>query len=218
MTAPDWLRLGGGLTALRLADGRSLRLLTDREILEARREGLTMEGDRALNSNACLLARALVREGEPVYLSGRAVRKALSPEEIQDLAGAWAAFDRRENPGLTAPTDRVEDLKNALGGTRRIALCRELTNRNEEIMRTTLHDAIAYYQEQDPRGEYVLVLEGGEGLQKDDSLSLLTTLSPAEHVAYYEKVGMKRMDAIKAAAKDRGMTKSDLYRLLCEEK
>ena len=116
MTAPDWLRLGGGLTALPLADGRSLRLLTDREILEARREGLTMEGDRALNSNACLLARALVREGEPVYLSGRAVRKALSPEEIQDLAGAWAAFDRRENPGLTAPAARVEDLKNALNG------------------------------------------------------------------------------------------------------
>lgn len=114
MTAPDWLRLGGGLTALPLADGRSLRLLADREILEARREGLTMEGDRALNSNACLLARALVWEGEPVYLSGRAVRKALSPEEIQDLAGAWAAFDRRENPGLTAPADRVEDLKNAL--------------------------------------------------------------------------------------------------------
>ena len=55
MTAPDWLRLGGGLTALPLADGRSLRLLTDREILEARREGLTMEGDRALNSNACLI-------------------------------------------------------------------------------------------------------------------------------------------------------------------
>jgi hypothetical protein len=116
MTAPDWLRLGGGLTALPLADGRSLRLLTDREILEARREGLTMEGDRALNSNACLLARALVREGEPVYLSGRTVRKALSPEEIQDLAGAWAAFDRRENPGLTAPEARVEDLKNALNG------------------------------------------------------------------------------------------------------
>ena len=108
MTAPDWLRLGGGLGALPLADGRSLRLLTVREVLEARRESLELEGDKALCSNACLLARALVREGEPVYLSGRAVRKALSPEEIQDLAGAWAAFDRRENPGLTAPEARVE--------------------------------------------------------------------------------------------------------------
>lgn len=116
MTAPDWLRLGGGLTALPLADGRSLRLLTARELMEARREGLTIEGDRVLNSNACLLARALVRDGEPVYLSGRAVLKDLSPEEIETLAGTWAAFDRRENPGLTAHPDRVEELKDRLKG------------------------------------------------------------------------------------------------------
>ena len=116
MTAPDWLRLGGGLTALPLADGRSLRLLTAREVLEARREGLTLEGDKALGSNACLLARALVREGVPVYPNGRAVLEDLPPEEIETLAGAWAAFDRRENPGLTTQPDRVEDLKAALKG------------------------------------------------------------------------------------------------------
>lgn len=114
MTAPDWLKLGGGLTALPLADGRSLGLLTAREVLEARREGLSMEGDKALCANACLLARALVREGERVYPSGRAVLEDLAPEEIEALAGAWAAFDRRENPGLTAPTDRVEEIKAAL--------------------------------------------------------------------------------------------------------
>ncbi len=116
MTAPDWLRLGGGLTALPLADGRSLRLLTAREVLEARREGLALEGDKALCSNACLVARALVREGQPVYSSGQAVLEDLSPEEIEDLAGAWAAFDRRENPGLTASADRVEELKKTLKG------------------------------------------------------------------------------------------------------
>jgi len=116
MTAPDWLRLGGGHTALPLADGRSLRLLTVREVLQACREGIDLEGDKALNNNACLLARALVREGEPVYPDGRAVLAALSPEEIESLAGAWAAFDRRENPGLTAHPDRVEDLKDALKG------------------------------------------------------------------------------------------------------
>lgn len=114
MTAPDWLRLGGGLTALPLADGRSLRLLTSREVLEARREGMTLEGDRALCSNACLLARALVREGEPVYPSGGAVLEDLSPEEIESLAKTWADFDRRENPGLTASVDRVEELKEKL--------------------------------------------------------------------------------------------------------
>jgi hypothetical protein len=116
MTAPDWLRLGGGLSALPLADGRRLRLLTAREVLEARRESLELEGDRALCSNACLLARALVREGEPVYPHGRDVLEDLSPEEIEKLAGLWADFDRRENPGLTAHPDRVEDLKAILKG------------------------------------------------------------------------------------------------------
>ena len=116
MTAPDWLRLGGGPAALPLADGRCLRLLTAREVLEARRESLELEGDTALCSNACLLARALTWEGERVYPDGQAVLEALSPEEIETLAGAWAAFDRRENPGLTAPADRVEDLKAALKG------------------------------------------------------------------------------------------------------
>ena len=105
MTAPDWLRLGGGRSALPLADGRNLRLLTVREVLEARRESLDLEGDKALCSNACLLARALVRAGEPVYPHGRAVLADLSPEEIERLAGIWADFDRRENPGLTAHRD-----------------------------------------------------------------------------------------------------------------
>ena len=116
MTAPDWLRLGGGPTALPLADGRSLGLLTAREVLEARRESLELEGDTALCSNACLLARALTWEGERVYPDGQAVLEALSPEEIETLAGAWAAFDRRENPGLTTHPDRVEDLKATLKG------------------------------------------------------------------------------------------------------
>ena len=116
MTAPDWLRLGGGPAALPLADGRSLGLLTAREVLEARRESLELEGDTALCSNACLLARALTREGERVYPDGQAVLEALSPEEIESLAGAWAAFDRRENPGLTADAQRVEELKAALKG------------------------------------------------------------------------------------------------------
>ena len=116
MTAPDWLRLGGGLSALPLADGRSLRILTAREVLEARRESLTLEGDRALCANACLLARALTREGKREYPSGQEVLDRMEPEKIEALASAWAAFDRRENPGLTADAQRVEDLKAALKG------------------------------------------------------------------------------------------------------
>ena len=110
----------------------------------------------------------------------------------------------------------LADLATALGETRRIALCRELTKRNEEIQRLTLGEAIAYYEANEPRGEYVLVVEGGNGCVTDAKNDVLLQLSPADHVAYYEKQGMRRMDAIKAAAKDRSMQKNELYRILCE--
>ena len=98
------------------------------------------------------------------------------------------------------------------GAGRKISLCRELTKLNEETIRITLADAVALYNEKEPRGEYVLVLEGGEKNATVDNP--LLTLSPEEHTAHYEAQGMKRMDAIKAAAKDRGMSKSEFYKLL----
>ena len=109
----------------------------------------------------------------------------------------------------------LADLEKTFGGTRRISLCRELTKRNENIHRTTIAGAVAYYTENEPRGEYVLVIEGGDGKREASPTEALCLIAPAEHVAYYEKQGMKRMDAIKAAAKDRGMPKNELYRQLC---
>ena len=113
----------------------------------------------------------------------------------------------------------LAELLQTLGGARRISLCRELTKRNEEILRTTLAQAVTHYEQNDPRGEYVLVIEGGEARDGEEAspAAALSLLAPAEHVAYYEKQGMKRMDAIKAAAKDRGMAKNELYRILCGE-
>lgn len=107
------------------------------------------------------------------------------------------------------------DLSETFGAERRLALCRELTKLNEEIIRTTLGAAIGYYEENAPRGEYVLVLEGAEeaGISFTEENPLLS-LAPEQHVAHYENQGMKRMDAIKAAARDRGMPKSDLYKIL----
>ncbi len=105
----------------------------------------------------------------------------------------------------------LSDMEEIFSSDRRIALCRELTKLNEEVIRTTLGGAVKEYESNEPRGEYVLVVEGGKRRQENNPLS---ALSPEEHVAYYEKSGMKRMDAIKAAAKDRGMSKSDLYKLL----
>ena len=98
-------------------------------------------------------------------------------------------------------------------GDRKIALCRELTKLNEEIIRTTLSCAVSLYDEKSPRGEYVLILEGADPKEVEESSPLLS-LSIEEHVSHYEEAGLARMDAIKAAAKDRGVSKSELYKLL----
>ena len=108
----------------------------------------------------------------------------------------------------------LEDMLSAFGGERRISLCRELTKLNEEVERTTLSDAVEAYSVREPRGEYVLIVEGGEGEQSNDGSGELCALSPEEHVEHYISAGLGRMDAIKAAAKDRKMTKSELYKLL----
>ena len=111
-------------------------------------------------------------------------------------------------------TETLEEFASTFGDDRAIALCRELTKRNEEILRTTLGGAIAHYRENAPRGEYVLIVAGGSGSRAEETASPLLALSPADHVAYYEKQGVARMDAIKKAAKERGMPKNELYRLL----
>ncbi len=104
----------------------------------------------------------------------------------------------------------LADMAAAFGEGRRIALCRELTKLNEQAHRTTLGEAVRHYEAHEPRGEYVLVIEGGTAVK----LNPLADLAPEEHVAYYEREGHGRMDAIKLAAKDRGMSKSELYKLL----
>ena len=76
-------------------------------------------------------------------------------------------------------------------------------------------EAIRLYEEKEPLGEYVLVVDGST--QKESQDNPLLSLSPEEHTAHYEAQGMKRMDAIKAAAKDRGMSKSEFYKLLVED-
>ena len=114
-------------------------------------------------------------------------------------------------------TDTLAELAAAFGGARQIALCRELTKRNEEILRTDLDGAILHYEANEPRGEYVLILAGGTAAPTAEESAVLD-LSPAEHVAQLEAEGLSRMDAIKAAAKARGMAKNELYRILHTEK
>ena len=111
--------------------------------------------------------------------------------------------------------DTLKDMAAIFGEARKISLCRELTKLNEEVIATTLGEAVRYYENNDPRGEYVLVVEEGDGRsQKDEEKDKLLSLSPEEHVKHYENEGLARMAAIKAAARDRGLSKSEMYKLL----
>jgi len=99
---------------LRLSGGRSLRLLTAMEVIEARREAEELvreDREKALCSNACLLARALERRGTPIFADGQAVLEGLRAEEIGELARQWARFNRREHPGTGWGVQAVEALK-----------------------------------------------------------------------------------------------------------
>ena len=101
---------------LELGDGTQLRLLTAFEILEVGREaaGLTVrDREKALCSNACLLAKAVVRDGKPVFRDGAEVLERLRVEEIAELSCRWAEFNRRENPSPEDEEERVDELKKA---------------------------------------------------------------------------------------------------------
>ena len=100
-------------------------------------------------------------------------------------------------------------------GQRRITICRELTKKFETIMPTTLSDALIYYESNEPRGEYVLVLEGRsvEEIEAEKQKSF-EEMSIEDHVELYEKQGFDHKEAMKKAAKDRGITKRDVYQHL----
>lgn len=104
-------------------------------------------------------------------------------------------------------------LRDAFGDSRRVALCREMTKLNEEIVRTDLASACALFENADPRGEYVLVIEG----KKKDERPFFEHMTVKEHVAFYEASGLSRMDAMKAAARDRGVGKGQIYKEMLEE-
>lgn len=100
-------------------------------------------------------------------------------------------------------------------GQRKITLCRELTKKFETVFLTTLKDALAYYEENEPKGEYVLVLEGKN--RKELLLSEQAKwdeMSIEEHMALYENQGIDRKSAMKMVAADRGVSKRDIYQAL----
>ncbi|MBQ7832312.1 MAG: 16S rRNA (cytidine(1402)-2'-O)-methyltransferase, partial [Lachnospiraceae bacterium] len=111
----------------------------------------------------------------------------------------------------------LAELMDALGD-RKITLCRELTKKFETVMPTTLADAISFYEENEPKGEYVLVLEGKSlKLRKEEKQKEWQQLSIEEHMEFYEEQGIDHKEAMKKVAKDRGISKRDVYQYLLEK-
>ncbi len=111
----------------------------------------------------------------------------------------------------------LEDLKEALGN-RRICVCRELTKRFEEKKLSTISDVLSFYQDNEPRGEYVLVIEGKsfDELRKEEQ-ETWQKMSIKEHMAFYEQKGINHKESMKLVAKDRGIRKRDVYQSLLTE-
>ncbi|WP_022760931.1 16S rRNA (cytidine(1402)-2'-O)-methyltransferase [Butyrivibrio sp. AD3002] len=111
----------------------------------------------------------------------------------------------------------LNDLSDALGN-RKLTVCRELTKRFEEIMPTTIEGAVTYYEENEPRGEYVLVIEGISLDELDrQQRQEWSKMSLQDHMAYYENEGMSHKDAMKQVAADRGVGKREIYKALLED-
>ena len=100
-------------------------------------------------------------------------------------------------------------------GNRRITICRELTKRYETAFQTTFEDALAAYETEDPRGECVIVIEGKSiGEIKEERMKSFEEMSLEEHMDLYEKQGIERKEAMRMVAKDRGISKRDVYQQL----
>jgi 16S rRNA (cytidine1402-2'-O)-methyltransferase len=98
-------------------------------------------------------------------------------------------------------------------GNRKITLCHELTKVHEEFIRLTLEEAVGYYENTLPKGEFVLIVEGKseEELASEEKASW-EQMSIEEHFNYHVSQGLSEKDAIKQVAKDRGLRKQDVYK------
>ena len=106
-------------------------------------------------------------------------------------------------------------LSERLGKERRITVCRELTKRHETAFATTLEEACAYYNEQPPKGECVLVIEGRSREQiAQEEKAQWEEMSIEEHMEHYLSQGIDKKEAMKKVAKDRGVSKRDIYNAL----
>lgn len=135
------------------------------------------------------------------------VNKRHRKEHLQSLKNDTHTLIFYEAPHKLKYT--LADMRETFGGERKIALVRELTKLHEEVLRFTLEEAVAFYSETNPRGEYVLIIEGAQESPEEEAW--WNALSPEEHVKHYISEGLSDKDAVKKTATDRGVPKREIY-------
>ena len=169
---------------------------------------------------ACAAVNALISSGQE---TGRFCFEAFLPQEkkerdriLEELRTETRTIVVYEAPHRLRKT--LELLLESLGD-RPVTICRELTKKHEQILPTTIGEALAYYQQTQPRGEFVLVIAGRnrQDMIRERQEEIRGRVSLAEHMERYTATGMDRKEAMKAVAKDRGLSKRDVYRMLLEE-
>ncbi len=209
--------------AEKLQDGKNIALITD-----AGMPGISDPGEELVKicyeqgievtalpgASACVTALSLSGLG-----TGRFAFEAFLPRDkkkrgiiLEELKTETRTILLYEAPHRLS--DTLKELYQTLGD-RRISVCRELTKKHEEIMRATIGDAMAYYQEQEPRGEFVLVIEGKSymDIEKENQEKWME-MDLTEHMEVYESQGISHKEAMKQVAKDRGISRRDVYQQL----
>lgn len=162
---------------------------------------------------ACACITALTMSGQPTrrfcfeaFLPADKKERAQILEELKDETRTTILY---EAPHRLKKT--LSELYLALGD-RRLTICRELTKRYEEAVRITLAEAVDKYEAEEPKGEYVLVLEGRSQEELiEEQVQAWERMSLKEHLQYYLEQGLEKKDAMKQMARDRGCSKREIY-------
>lgn len=167
----------------------------------------------------CALITALTLSGLPTrrfcfegFLPSDKKEKKFVLEELQEETRTIILYEAPHHLKRT-----LKELYDVVG-QRRITLCRELTKKFETVFPTTLKQALAYYEENEPKGEYVLILEGKNREEiRQNEQAQWEKMTVQEHMAYYEEQGIDRKSAMKKVAADRGVGKREIYQALLED-
>ena len=213
---------GGQAVLNRLLAGESCALVTDAGTPAISDPGEDLVALCAQNGvevvsipGPCALVTALAASGLPTgrftFEGFLAMNKKNRRAHLEELAGERRTMIFYEAPHKLTAT--LDDLAAAFGPDRRISLCRELTKLHEEVRRTTLGEAVKWYGENPPRGEFVLVVEGAPETAAEE----LTMEDGLARVAALRAAGSSLRDAVKQTAKETGLPKNELYALALEQ-